>query len=454
MVIRDARIATIACMAVEAHVGADMQTERAPRRIEEAIAVLATRQHGVLSRAQLLDLGVGAGAIKHRAGLGRLRPLHRGVYAVGHRALRREAWWMAAVLAAGPGAALSYRSAAELWSIRSSSRARIDVSISRHRRSTARLELHCVAEMQPDEVTTERGIPVTTPARTLFDLAAVLREDQLEHAFDEAEVRRLTSPVSLDALLERYPKRRGAAAIKRVLDEHRAYGETVTRSRLERRFLSLLDEHGVPRPKVNRGTDHGELDAMWHRQKLIVECDGFAAHGTRKAFEEDRARDRALQAAGWRVVRITWRQLTEDADLVARQLAALLAGPPSPVPPRMGATRPATPGAPPRRRAGARAPRARAERRPRCPSRSPSGPPPRRRRPRRRPGRRAGTSPRGTSDRASAGAGSRCVSREPRRRVASRIASAVSPRRARTFARTLRQSDVGVRRPRRPPAPR
>jgi hypothetical protein len=107
-------------MASEAHVGADMQTKRASRRVDEAIAALATRQHGVVSRAQLLDLGVGAGAIKHRAGLGRLRPLHRGVYAVGHRALRREAWWMAAVLAAGPGAALSYRSAAELWGIRAS----------------------------------------------------------------------------------------------------------------------------------------------------------------------------------------------------------------------------------------------------------------------------------------------------------------------------------------------
>src|SRR4051812_45910934 len=223
-------------MAVEAHVGADMQTKRASRPVDGAIAALATRQHGVVSRAQLLDLGVGADAIKHRAGLGRLRPLHRGVYAVGHRALRREAWWMAAVLAAGPDAALSYRSAAELWGIRSSSRRRIEVSVPRHRRSTARLELHRIA-MQPDEVTLEEGIPVTTPARTLLDLAAVLSPQHFEAAFDEAEVRRLTSPTSLDALVVRYPGRRGTAAVTAVLATHARRGATVPTSLLERRLL-------------------------------------------------------------------------------------------------------------------------------------------------------------------------------------------------------------------------
>jgi very-short-patch-repair endonuclease len=105
---------------------------------------------------------------------------------------------------------------------------------------------------------------------------------------------------------------------------HRRNGETVTRSLLERRFLSLIDAHGLPRPRVNRSGDHGELDATWPEQRLVVECDGFAAHGTRRAFEEDRARDRALQVAGWRVVRITWRQLTEDGDELARHIAALL----------------------------------------------------------------------------------------------------------------------------------
>src|SRR3954471_17729858 len=187
-------------MANEGHVWGVIHTQRAPRRVEEAIAALAARQHGVVSRSQLLDLGVGADAIKHRVGLGRLHPMYRGVYAVGHTALRSEAWWMAAVLATGPGAALSYRSAAELWGIRSGSRARMDVTVPRHRRSSARLEVH-VVEMQPDEVTVEDGIRVTTPARTLIDLAAVVSPQHLKAAFDEAEVRRLTSPTSLDALV-------------------------------------------------------------------------------------------------------------------------------------------------------------------------------------------------------------------------------------------------------------
>src|SRR3954463_16436720 len=114
-------------MAVEAHVGADMQTKRASRPVDGAIAALATRQHGVVSRAQLLDLGVGAGAIKHRVQLGRLQPLRRGVYAVGHRALRREAWWRAGVLACGPDAVLAGRSAAAFWRMRDSAGPLVDV---------------------------------------------------------------------------------------------------------------------------------------------------------------------------------------------------------------------------------------------------------------------------------------------------------------------------------------
>jgi len=252
-----------------------------------------------------------------------LQPVHRGVYAVGHPALTRDGWWLAAVLAAGPGAALSYRSAAELWGVRRTSQARIEVSVPRHRRSTARLELHCV-EMQGDEVRVERGIPVTTPARTLFDLAAVIPAHALEAAFNEAEYRRLTSPVSLDGLLARYPGRRGTANLRRVLDNHRRNGETRTRSELERALISLVDAYGLPRPKINRGSEHGELDARWPEQRLIVECDGFAAHGTRRAFEEDRARDRALVVAGWRVIRLTWRQLTSEPDAIAEQLGSLL----------------------------------------------------------------------------------------------------------------------------------
>jgi very-short-patch-repair endonuclease len=175
-----------------------------------------------------------------------------------------------------------------------------------------------------DEVTIERGIPVTTPARTLLDLAGVLSPQHLKAAVEEAEVRRLASPTSLDALVARYPGRRGTATIRRVLDEHRKNGRTIPTSTLERRLPTLLDAHGLPRPHINRISENGELDAIWPEQRLIVECDGFATHGTREAFERDRAKDRALQVAGRRVLRITWRQLRDDGDLIARQLAALL----------------------------------------------------------------------------------------------------------------------------------
>jgi hypothetical protein len=262
-------------------------------------------------------------AIEGRMASGMPQPLHRGVYAVGHRALRREGRWIAAVLAGGPGAALSHRSAAELWAIRQRSGVRIEVNAPRHRRSTPRLELHVVA-MRADEVMVEDGIRVTSPARTLFDLATVLSPDQLEHAFNEAEIRRLTSPVSLDALLARYPKRRGTANLKRVLAKYETIGATFTRSELERLFLALLGAYGLPRPEINRATSHGELDARSPEQRLVLECDSWAAHGTREAFEEDRARDRALRVAGWRVVRVTWRQLATDGDTIAGQLRALL----------------------------------------------------------------------------------------------------------------------------------
>jgi Protein of unknown function (DUF559) len=296
------------------------------RSVDAAIAALAAHQHGVVSRPQLRDLGLGQRAIDHRIACGRLHPIHRGVFAVGHRVISRDAAWMAAVLAAGSGAVLSHRSAAALWGIRPTDRSDIEVSVLRQLRRPG-IESHRVA-LAPDEVTAQRGIPVTTPARTLFDLAGVLTPQQLERAIDQAEIRRLGDALSLDALVGRYPRRPGVPAIRAILDANHI-GQTITRSGLENRFLAVLDAHGLPRPSTNRIVDLNdghthEADCLWPACRLIAELDGYDTHGTRRAFERDRRRDRQLQAAGYRVIRITWRQLTDEPDTIAGELRELL----------------------------------------------------------------------------------------------------------------------------------
>jgi hypothetical protein len=283
-----------------------MRGERQPR----ALAALAERQHGVIAARQLIALGFGRRAIENRVRAGQLHVWYRGVYAVGHRALTREGRWLAAVLAVGPGAVLSHRTAAALWGIRPTARARIEVTVPVKRRSVGDIQLHH-ARLAADEVTAVDDIPVTTAARTLVDLAAVLRPREVVKAAEQTEILRLPFPD-----LERYRGRRGVKSLPR--DE-----PPPTRSELEARFIAFLNANDLPRPLVNARIQGVEADFAWPNVKAMVELDGFATHGTRRAFERDRARDRALQAAGWRVVRVTWRQLHEDRVL-ARDLKAVL----------------------------------------------------------------------------------------------------------------------------------
>jgi very-short-patch-repair endonuclease len=229
---------------------------------------------------------------------------------------------MAAVLAAGGGAVLSHRSAAALWGIRNPMRASVEITGPRRCRQP-RIDAYQVA-LPDDEITTEAGIPVTNPARTLLDLAAVLPPQQLGHALNEAEIRRLASPTPLDALIARHPRRKGTQALRSALDQQRQTGETFTRSNFETAFLDFAERHGLPRPKMNHPLGPYEPDALWPDHRLIVELDSYAIHTTREAFEQDRARDRALTLAGYRVVRVTWRQLNTDADALAQQLSRLM----------------------------------------------------------------------------------------------------------------------------------
>lgn len=300
------------------------------RETERCVAQLADRHHGVVARFHLVDAGLTRAEIDHRVARGSLIPLHRGVYAVGHRALSVRGRWIAAVFAGGRGAVLSHRSAAALWGIRGSDRAAIEISTPSRGGERSGLEAHR-AHLVADEITIREQIPVTTPARTLFDLAAVLDRHRLERATHEAEVLRLLSPASLPVLLERHPGRRGAKHLRAILDDLRERGATVTKSELENRFLSVVVRAGLPRPRINADVPTAlrayEVDATWAAARLAVELDGAAAHRTRRAFEEDRLRDRALAVAGWRTIRITWHELRAHPDRVAADLQGLLSMP-------------------------------------------------------------------------------------------------------------------------------
>lgn len=253
---------------------------------------------------------------------GWLVTLHRGVYAVGHRRLRREGFWLAAVLAAGPGALLSHREAAALHGLRPAERTTVDVTVAARRRVPG-VQVHRVERLQAEDVAAVDGIPVTAVARTLVDLAAVLQPAALRKALEEAERSHRLDAGEIDAALVRARTRNGSgyAALRAALSELASMGTTVTRSALEDRFLSLLDAHGLPRPQTNAQTMGVEVDAMWPAARLVVELDGWEHHRTRAAFQRDRDRANALQAAGWTVLRFTHADVTRRPAATARRIA-------------------------------------------------------------------------------------------------------------------------------------
>jgi very-short-patch-repair endonuclease len=287
--------------------GAAIGTQTVPLAVDEVISAIAGRQHGVVGRGQLLAAGIGPRAIRHRVEARRLHLLYRGVYAVGHRVLSQRGRWMAAVLATN--GVLSHRSAAALWGIRPSD-GRIELTTPRTRTARPGLLLHR-AVLPPDEVTTHHGIPVTTAARTQLDLAGVVPRYQLQRAMNEAEIRRL--PGAHD-LLDRHPTKPGIAGLRQPPPH--------TRSDLEALFFAFLIDRRFPAPQTNSLIEGVEVDAVWPDRNLVVELDSYTFHATRDAFEDDRRKDRHLTAAGWTVIRITWRDL-QDPDRLERELRAL-----------------------------------------------------------------------------------------------------------------------------------
>jgi len=295
---------------------------------ERVIAAVAAGQHGVVSRGQLMERGFTDRAIGRRLEQQRLVAIHPGVYIVGGAPPTLRGRWRAAVLAAGDAAALSHRSAGAAWDLRAYS-GRIEVTAPTQRRSRGAISVHR-SRLAPDEVTELDGIPVTTVARTLLDLASVLDRHRLEHAVGEAEKRLLGSSPSLPELIERHRGARGLATLRRVLD-HRRIGLDVPESELELEFLAFVAERGLPRPEVNVWIEAGErrfrVDCLWREQGLAVELDSRAHHDDGGSFERDRRRDTALLALGVRTARVTARRLVLDRDGLDLELRAVLSAP-------------------------------------------------------------------------------------------------------------------------------
>lgn len=299
--------------------------------VDAAIARLASGQHTIVGVAQIVDLGLSAAAVRKRATVGRLHRIHHGVYSlVPRELLTREGHWMAAVLACGPGAVLSHRSAAALLKLRSYGGAKIDVTVSaRSCRQRDGIQIHRSTTLAPQDTALVNNIPCTTVSRTLLDLAEVIDRRPLERAFDESEVLELFDLRSLEGQLQRNPTRPGARRVRAILEEH-YIGSTVTQSKLEEAFLALCRGIGVPDPLVNEWVDLGDgerpiwADFVWRRQRVIVETDGHRFHSSKQARERDTRRDQRVLVAGWQPIRTTWRQVMRRPHELAPTIVALV----------------------------------------------------------------------------------------------------------------------------------
>jgi very-short-patch-repair endonuclease len=302
-----------------------MRRQGAP---DHAISRVAERQGGVVARPQLVELGLSPQAIDRRVQMGRLHPMHRGVYAVGHRRVAANGRRWAAILALGGGAVVSHGTAAAAWSLRKSASRVIHVTVPDRggRKRRAGIRVHRPEQLPPDEVTTLDGLPITTPARTLLDLAASgLHDRALEAALDAAEITGRLDFADLHRLLARYPGRRGTRSLKAQLSR---YGGPVdTRSRLERLVYELCDDHRLPRPLVNTVIEGKVRDFYWPRSRLVVEADSYRWHRSPSALNDDRERDVELTLAGYRVLRFTWEQVTQRPRYVVQAILTALRAP-------------------------------------------------------------------------------------------------------------------------------
>jgi predicted transcriptional regulator of viral defense system len=291
-----------------------------------AVAKLAGRQWGVVSLAQLQALGIGRSGVTRRVQGGRLRRVHRGVYVVGGAVLPREGRWLAAVLACGPGAVLSHVSAAVHWNLLQYDAPSPEVTAPASRRGAPGIRLHRSHFLDAQDTTDHQGIPTTTVHRTLLDITAQVPSHHLERALAQAERVQLYDHKALEDVIQRANGHRATKRLSQAIQGDPQF----TRSELEALMNKLAHDHDLPQPECNTSVaahDHKlhEVDCYFPTHRLIVETDGWETHRTRHAFESDRAKDAALTAAGYTVVRFTWRQLRDDPRTVADRIKAILA---------------------------------------------------------------------------------------------------------------------------------
>jgi very-short-patch-repair endonuclease len=284
---------------------------------------LSSRQHGVVARPQLVDLGLTDSAINCRLHNGRLHRLHRGVYAVGRPQVDRRGFWLAAVLACGPRAALSHRSAGELWGLlrRGETPAEVSVPLDVHRRRPG-IVIRRRSRLEADDVTEREGIQLTTPSRTLIDLAAVLPTRRLEAAINEADKLNLIDLEELRGKVERQGSMHGARTLRELLDL-RFFA--LSDSELERRFMPLARRAGLEKPLTQAMVAGHRADFYWPTLGLVVETDGLRYHRTPIQQAKDRERDQAYATAGLTPLRFTHAQVATDPERVIGVLRAVVA---------------------------------------------------------------------------------------------------------------------------------
>jgi very-short-patch-repair endonuclease len=304
-------------------------SQRAKRhKREREILAQAARQHGIVSHAQLAVHGLSDSAIRSRVSACRLHRIHRGVYAVGRADLTTKGHWLAAVLACGERALLSHRAAAALHELLRPVGGPIDVVVMPDQaRSRRAIRIHrsaCVTDADRAEL---EGIPCTSVPRTLLDLAATAPLHLLARACNQAERIGTLDMHAIEELLGRRAGQPGVSRLWAALREGQV-GEGIPETELERRFLALCRRARVPRPSVNEwmaiAGEEMQCDFVWHRERVVVEVDGWESHRTRRAFEEDRRRDRILRLAGWQVARFTWHDVTATPADVRRVVRGLV----------------------------------------------------------------------------------------------------------------------------------